>query len=96
MCKRNLARNPWCCRRQRTVEDDISKPVEVEKRATNCLEEAEWSFTATRSRCRSSRADITFRHPLPVFHVVRCLFVHCFQTRINVELSRCTRAPIAR
>ncbi|GFV34041.1 hypothetical protein TNCV_309471 [Trichonephila clavipes] len=40
--------------------------------------------------------DFTFRRPLPVFRVVRCSLVHCFQTHITVEQFRSTRAPIAR
>ncbi|PRD32927.1 UNVERIFIED_CONTAM: hypothetical protein NCL1_18979 [Trichonephila clavipes] len=48
-----------------------------------------------RSRCRSSHADVAFRHPLPVFRVVRCSSVHCFHTRITAELFRCTRTPNA-
>ncbi|GFW55086.1 uncharacterized protein TNCV_2787011 [Trichonephila clavipes] len=73
---------------------DISTPVTVSQRAANCLEEAVRSFTIMRSRCQTSRADVTFLHPLPVFRVVRCLSVPCFQTRIAVELFRCTRTPI--
>ncbi|GFX27509.1 uncharacterized protein TNCV_4995641 [Trichonephila clavipes] len=76
-------------------EADISTPLAVDQRAANCLEEAVRSFTAIRSRCRSS-SDVTFRRPLPVFRVVQCSSVHCFQTRITLELCRCTRAPIAR
>ncbi|GFV23277.1 uncharacterized protein TNCV_4779911 [Trichonephila clavipes] len=68
----------------------------VAQRSANCLEEPVRSFTTMRSRCRSSNADVTFWCPLPVFRVVRCSSVHCFQTRTTVELFRCTRAPIAR
>ncbi|GFY14227.1 hypothetical protein TNCV_3614161 [Trichonephila clavipes] len=39
------------------------------------------------SRCQSSRVDVPFYRPLPVFRVVRCLSANCFQTRITVELS---------
>ncbi|GFY03522.1 hypothetical protein TNCV_3211591 [Trichonephila clavipes] len=41
------------------------------------------------------RADVTFHHLLPVFRVSPCSSVHCFQTRITVELLHCRRAPIA-
>ncbi|GFX41655.1 uncharacterized protein TNCV_3110511 [Trichonephila clavipes] len=63
--------------------------------ATNCLEEAVRSFTAMRSTCLSLRTDVTFRHSLPVFRVVRSMPVYFFQTRITMELLRCTRAAIA-
>ncbi|GFU02696.1 RNase H domain-containing protein [Trichonephila clavipes] len=49
-----------------------------------------------RSRCRPSRADVTFRRSLPIFRVVLCSWVHYFQTHITVEPFRCARAPIAR
>ncbi|GFU31565.1 uncharacterized protein TNCV_3539521 [Trichonephila clavipes] len=91
-----FARNLWCSRRQRNDEADISTHVAVDQRAVNCLEEVVLSFTARQSRCRSSRADVTFRRPLPVFRVIRRSSVHCSQTRITVELFRCTRAPITR
>ncbi|GFV91111.1 hypothetical protein TNCV_896321 [Trichonephila clavipes] len=42
----------------------MSTPVAVNQRAAKCMEEAVRSFTAMRSRCRSSRADVTFRRPL--------------------------------
>ncbi|GFY08748.1 uncharacterized protein TNCV_5006611 [Trichonephila clavipes] len=90
-----LASNPRCSRRQRIDEADISTPVAVDQRAANSLEEAVRLFTTMRSRCRSSYADVTFRRPLPVFRVVQCSSFHCFQTRVPVELFRCTRAPIA-
>ncbi|GFW54480.1 hypothetical protein TNCV_1608441 [Trichonephila clavipes] len=45
-------------------------------------------------RCRSSHADDTFRLPAPVLSF-RYSSVHFFQTRINVDLFRCKRAPIA-
>ncbi|GFW29740.1 uncharacterized protein TNCV_3936071 [Trichonephila clavipes] len=93
--KGKLARNPRCSRRQRNNESDISTPVAVDQRAVNCLEEAVLSFTAMQSRCRSLRADVTFRHPLPVFRVIRSTSVRCSQTRSTVELFRCSRAPIA-
>ncbi|GFY14389.1 uncharacterized protein TNCV_1021541 [Trichonephila clavipes] len=80
-----LARNPWCSRRRRIDEEDISTTVEVDQRAANCLEEAVWLFAAIRSRCRSSRTDVTFHRSLPVFRVVRCSSVHCFQTHITME-----------
>ncbi|GFT12458.1 uncharacterized protein TNCV_4336211 [Trichonephila clavipes] len=82
------------CRRRRVDEADISIPVAVEQCAVNCLEEAVRSFTVMRSRCQSSRADVTFRRPQPVFQVARCSSGHCFQTRITVS-PNCTRAPIA-
>ncbi|GFX77766.1 uncharacterized protein TNCV_1106831 [Trichonephila clavipes] len=90
-----LARNPRCSRRRQIDEANISTPVAVDQRAANCLEEAVQSFTAMRSRCRSSRADATFRRPLPVFRVVRGSSVYCFQICITVELFNCTRSPIA-
>ncbi|GFW04672.1 uncharacterized protein TNCV_3897241 [Trichonephila clavipes] len=65
-------------------EADISTPVVVDQLAANCLEEAVRSFAAMRSRCRSSRADVTFRRPLPVFRVVQCSSVHCFQILITL------------
>ncbi|GFV41125.1 uncharacterized protein TNCV_2667161 [Trichonephila clavipes] len=67
-------------------EVDISTPVAVDQRVANCLEEALRSFTTMWNRYRSSRFDI-FRRPLQVFRVVRCSSVHCFETRISVELS---------
>ncbi|GFU25886.1 uncharacterized protein TNCV_5104101 [Trichonephila clavipes] len=82
--------------RRRIHEADISTPVAVDQRAANCRKEAVRSFTAMRSRCRSSHADVTFHRPQTVFPVIRCSSVHCFQTLITVELFRCTRAPIAR
>ncbi|GFW90036.1 transposable element Tc3 transposase [Trichonephila clavipes] len=85
-----LARNPRCRRRRRIDETDISTPVVVDHRAANCLEEALRAFTVMWSRCRSSHADRISRCPLPVFRVVRCSSVHCLQTRITVELFRCT------
>ncbi|GFX08058.1 uncharacterized protein TNCV_1237371 [Trichonephila clavipes] len=90
-----LARNPRCSSRRRIDEFDISTPVAVDQRAANYLEEALRSFITMRSGCQSSRADVIFRRPLPVFRVVRCSLVHCFQTRITVELFHYTRAPIA-
>ncbi|GFV67625.1 hypothetical protein TNCV_4623051 [Trichonephila clavipes] len=59
-----------------TAVDGLPTPVAVNQRAVNCLEEAVRSFTAMWSRCRSSRADITFLHLLPVLRVVRCSSVH--------------------
>ncbi|GFT72537.1 uncharacterized protein TNCV_973991 [Trichonephila clavipes] len=58
--KGTLTRNPWCSRRQRIDEADISTLIAVNQRAANCLEEAIWSFTIM----RSSRTDVTFRRPL--------------------------------
>ncbi|GFX31484.1 uncharacterized protein TNCV_433251 [Trichonephila clavipes] len=72
----------------------LPTPVAVDQCAAKYLEEAVRSFPAMWSRCRSSHADDTFRRQLPVFRVVRCSSVHCFQTRIIVELFCCTRAPI--
>ncbi|GFU33789.1 uncharacterized protein TNCV_2828121 [Trichonephila clavipes] len=86
-----LTRNRRCIRRQRIDEAYISTPVALDQRASNSLEEAVRTFTAMQSRCRSSRADVTFRRPMPVFRVVQCSSVHCFQTRITVELFYCTR-----
>ncbi|GFV53816.1 uncharacterized protein TNCV_1592391 [Trichonephila clavipes] len=62
-----LARNPRCRRRRRIDEVDITAPVAEDQRAANCLEEAVRSFIVMLSGCRSSRADVTFRHTLPVF-----------------------------
>ncbi|GFX51831.1 uncharacterized protein TNCV_5015331 [Trichonephila clavipes] len=94
--KSTLACNPRCSRSRRIDEAHISTPVAVDQRAVNCREEALPSLTAMRSRCRSSRADVTFHCPQPVFRVVRRSSVHWFQTRITLELFRCIRAPIAR
>ncbi|GFU79695.1 uncharacterized protein TNCV_4037021 [Trichonephila clavipes] len=92
--KGTLARNPRCSKRQRIDKADINSPVAVDQRAANCLEEVVRSFTAMRSRYRSSRTDVTFRRPLPVFRVVLYSSAHCFQTHITVKLFRCTRTPI--
>ncbi|GFS56461.1 uncharacterized protein TNCV_4302801 [Trichonephila clavipes] len=78
------------------MSQDTVVEVISQKEQHTCLEEVVLSFTAMQSRCRSSRADVTFRRPLPVFRVIRCSSVHCSQTRITVELFRRTRAPIAR
>ncbi|GFT75373.1 uncharacterized protein TNCV_968061 [Trichonephila clavipes] len=94
--KGTLARNLRCSRRRRIDEVNASAPVLVDQSAANCLEEAVRSFTAMRHRYQSSRADVTFRYPVPVFRVVRWSSIHCFQTRITVELFCCTRALIAR
>ncbi|GFX68289.1 uncharacterized protein TNCV_2816641 [Trichonephila clavipes] len=69
--KGTLTRNPWCSRHRRIDEADISTLVAVDQCAANYLEEAVRSFPVIPSRCRSSRADITFRRPLPVFRIVR-------------------------
>ncbi|GFU00448.1 uncharacterized protein TNCV_4259401 [Trichonephila clavipes] len=82
--KGTLPRNPRSIRRGRIDEADISTLVAVDQRATNCLEGAVRSLTAMLIRCRTSRADVTFRHPLPVLRIVRYLSVHCFQTRIGL------------
>ena len=75
-------------------ELDISTLVAVDQYAANCLEEAVWLFTAICRKCRLSCADVTSRCPLPVFWVVQCLSVHCFQIPIIVELFSYTRAAI--
>ncbi|PRD31567.1 UNVERIFIED_CONTAM: hypothetical protein NCL1_23179 [Trichonephila clavipes] len=90
-----LARNPRRIRRRQIDDADISTAAAVDQRAVNCLEEAVRSFIAMQSRCRSSCAEVTFRRSLPVFRVVRLSSVYCFQTRITVELFRCTQAPVA-
>ncbi|GFS69298.1 uncharacterized protein TNCV_4011141 [Trichonephila clavipes] len=90
------AHNPRCSISQRIYKADISTPVVVDYRAANCLEKVVRSFTTMQTRCRSSRTDFPFRRPLPVFRVVRFSSVHCFQTRMAVELFLCTRAPIER
>ena len=74
---------------------NISTLVAVNQCAANCLEEAVWSSTAMRSRCRSSRADVTFHHQLWVFRVVRYSSFHCFQYLITVKLFRDSWAAIA-
>ncbi|GFV42431.1 uncharacterized protein TNCV_3646671 [Trichonephila clavipes] len=56
--KGTLARNSLSRRHQRIEEADISTPVAVDQHGDNYLEEAVRSFTAMRSRCRSSRADV--------------------------------------
>ncbi|GFV41954.1 uncharacterized protein TNCV_3229061 [Trichonephila clavipes] len=85
-----LTHNPWCSRHRRINEAGISASVAVDQRAVNCPEDVIRPFTVMRSRCRSSRTDVTFLHPLPVFRVVLCSSIHCFQTRITVELFRCS------
>ncbi|GFV42831.1 uncharacterized protein TNCV_3580811 [Trichonephila clavipes] len=82
--KCTLPRNPRSSRLGRIDEADSSALAAVNQLSTNCLEEAVRSFTAMLSRCRSSCADVTFRHPLPVFRVVRYSSVYCFQTRITL------------
>ncbi|GFT26465.1 hypothetical protein TNCV_3603291 [Trichonephila clavipes] len=52
---------------QCTNAANVSTPVAVDQRAANYLEEAVPSFTTMWSRCRSSRADVTFHRLLPVF-----------------------------
>ncbi|GFS86022.1 uncharacterized protein TNCV_1220111 [Trichonephila clavipes] len=94
--KGTLARNRRCSRRQGLDVAYISTPVAVDQRRANCLKEVVRSFTAMRSRCRSSRFYVTFCRPPPLFRIVRCSSVNCFQTRITVELFHCPRAPIAR
>ncbi|GFV60311.1 uncharacterized protein TNCV_3469471 [Trichonephila clavipes] len=93
--KGNHTRNAWCRRRQRIYEADTSIPVSVDLSTTKCLEEAASLFTTMRSLYQSSRADVTIRRRVPVFRVVRCSSVDCFQPGITVELLCCTRAPIA-
>ncbi|GFW44268.1 uncharacterized protein TNCV_1746971 [Trichonephila clavipes] len=56
-------------RSRRIDEANISTSVAVDQRAANYLAEAVLSFTAMWSRYRSSRADVTFRRPLPVFEL---------------------------
>ncbi|GFS75007.1 uncharacterized protein TNCV_1396651 [Trichonephila clavipes] len=51
MYKCTFARNPRCSRRRRIDEADISRPVAVDQRAANCLEEAVRLFTTMQSRC---------------------------------------------
>ena len=94
--KCTLVRSPRCSRHRHIDEADTSTPVAVDQAAVNCLEKAAWSFTAMRNRCRSLRANVIFRRPLTIFRVVWWKLVHCFQTRITVELFRCTRSVIAR
>ena len=94
--KVTFAHSPRCIRRRRIDVADINTRVTADQCAANCLEEAVRSFTAMRNRCRSSRADVTFRSPLPVFRVVWCSSVHYFQTLITMELLRCTQTAIAR
>ncbi|GFX84828.1 hypothetical protein TNCV_1229581 [Trichonephila clavipes] len=48
-------------------EADINTPITVDQHAANCLEEAVPSFTAMRTKCLPSHADVTYRRPLPVF-----------------------------
>ena len=76
-----------------TADADISSLVGVDQLAANCLQEAVQSFTVMQSI--SSRADVSFCRPLSVFRAVRCSSVHCFQTRITVELFRCQRIAVA-
>ncbi|GFU82562.1 uncharacterized protein TNCV_4154321 [Trichonephila clavipes] len=90
-CKDTLANNPLGSEHRRIDETDMSTSVEVDQHAANCVEDAVWSFTSY----RSLRADVTFRHPLPIFPVFRYSSVHCFQPRIVVDLFRCNRAKIA-
>ncbi|GFW95360.1 uncharacterized protein TNCV_2970821 [Trichonephila clavipes] len=88
MYKGTLARNSRCSIRQQIDEADISTPEEIDLCAANCLEKAARSFTTMRSRCRSS-IHCQF------FELFGARSVHCFQTRITVELFHCPRAPIA-
>ena len=83
-------------KRRRLYEADISTSVALEQRSADSLEETIWSFIVMRSSCQSSRTDGTFHHSLPVFRVVRCSSVHCFQTRITEDLYRNTWAAISR
>ena len=76
-------------------ELDISTLVAVDQRAADCLEEAARPFILW-SRYRSSRCDVTFYRPLPVFRVVRFWSVHRFIIRITVELFHFIRTAIAR
>ncbi|GFU74999.1 transposable element Tcb2 transposase [Trichonephila clavipes] len=92
--KGTLACNPRCSKRRRIDEADISMPVALDQRATNFLEEAVRSFTAMRSRCRLSHADVILHRPLPVFRFREsCSVLICsLHTRITLELFHCTRA----
>ncbi|GFW12723.1 uncharacterized protein TNCV_3884331 [Trichonephila clavipes] len=91
-----LVRNIRCSRHQQIDEADISTSVAIDPRAANCLEESCTVFYRQRTRSQSSRANPTFRRPLPVFGVVRFSSVHCLQIRSTVELFRSTRAAIER
>ena len=57
--KGTLTRSPRYSRHQRIDEVEINTPVAIDQRAANSLEEAVWSFTTMRSRCRSS---LRWRH----------------------------------
>ncbi|GFX08777.1 uncharacterized protein TNCV_4227971 [Trichonephila clavipes] len=80
-----IARSSRCSKYRRIVVANINTPAAVDQRAANYLEKAVWSFTAMLTRCLSSRTDVTFLRPLPVFLFVQFSSVYCFQTRITVE-----------
>ena len=67
--KGTLSSTPHCSRCRRINEVDISTSV-VDQHATNYPDEAVLSFTAMRSRCRSSRFD-----------VIPCQFLELFGAR---------------
>ena len=58
--KDTLTRSAGYSRRQRIDEVHISILIALDQHASNYLEEAVRSLTAVRSRCRSSRADVSF------------------------------------
>ncbi|GFX69537.1 hypothetical protein TNCV_1769061 [Trichonephila clavipes] len=88
--KATFARNLRCSRRRLIDEADISTPVAVDQRAANWLEEAVRSFSAMRSRSRSSRDNVvTFRRPLLV---VRGSSDRCFETSQDSELLKIPRS----
>ena len=83
-----LAHSSWCSKRWRIDEAVISTTVAVHQRAANSQEEAVWTFTAKRSKCRPLRIVLTFlqlssasfsscsmliRPPLP--NLIHCAFV---------------------
>ncbi|GFV38337.1 uncharacterized protein TNCV_3952001 [Trichonephila clavipes] len=96
MYKDILTRNLRCSTSRRVDEADISIPVAVYEGDANYLEEILRSITTIRSRYRSSHADVCFRNQLRLFQIVWFLSVHCFHTRITLELFHCTRTHITR
>ncbi|GFT99724.1 transposable element Tcb1 transposase [Trichonephila clavipes] len=72
-----LSRSLLCRRRRRKKinEADINTSVAVDQRAANCLGETIQSVTGMQTSYLSSRADVTFYRPLPVFQDVRCSLV---------------------
>ncbi|GFX50216.1 hypothetical protein TNCV_2782381 [Trichonephila clavipes] len=71
-------RSPRCRSRRRSEDANINTPVAVKKRTVNYLEGTLWSFTTMWTTYPSSCADVTFRHTLHVFQILRCSSVHCF------------------